>query len=144
LTSSKFDFCDTPLQRENAHALEHRIPVDAVAPFGVENAEAGNKLREWVSSRWFAPNEFKKRGVSGKFDGAYLPFFTFDAMTNTQYHGQRGEHYYVTVGSGDNKRRERRTNWYSCSGYVEEFFDDVVVPAIKSLPTPTSTSCRTR
>jgi DNA-directed RNA polymerase subunit M/transcription elongation factor TFIIS len=134
LTSSNCDFCDTPLQRDKAHQLEHRIPVDGVAPFGVEQTDAGKRLREWVASRWFAPNEFKKRGVSGKFDGVYLPFFTFDAMTFTHYSGQRGDHYYVTVGSGQNQRREQRTRWSAVSGHIEEFFDDVVVPAIKSLP----------
>ena len=50
-------------------------------------------------------------------------------MTFTAYSGQRGEYYYVTVGSGKNKRRVRRTRWYPASGRFQRFFDDVLVLA---------------
>ena len=29
-------------------------------------------------------------------DGVYLPYWTFDSQTTTQYIGQRGEYYYDT------------------------------------------------
>ncbi len=50
-------------------------------------------------------------------------------MTFTAYSGQRGEHYWVTVGSGKNERREMRTRWYPASGRFQRFFDDIVVLA---------------
>ena len=50
-------------------------------------------------------------------------------MTFTKYHGQRGEYYYVTVGTGKDQRRERRTRWYPASGSFQRFFDDVLVLA---------------
>ena len=54
-----------------------------------------------MQSRWFAPNRFRTQGVEGKFNGVYLSYFTFDAMTLTAYDGQRGDYYYyVTVGNG--------------------------------------------
>ena len=87
-----------------------------------------------MKTRWFAPNDFKKRGVQGKFSGVYLPFWTFDSHTFTRYRGERGEYYYVTVGSGDNKRRERRTRWYPASGSFHKFFDDVLVNGTRGLP----------
>ena len=134
LTSSACSYCDAPIQRENAHAATHRIPVDGVCPFAIEKAAASTKLKDWVNSRWFAPNEFKSRGVEGRFEGVYMPFFTFDAMTFTRYAGERGDAYYVTTGSGQQQRKERRVRWTSAHGAFQRFFDDVCIPALRSLP----------
>lgn len=134
LTSSECSYCGAPIQRDKAHELSHRLPVDGLVPFAVEKGSADQKLKGWVRSRWFAPNEFTRRGVEGKFDGVYMPFFTFDAMTFTRYRGQRGDHYWETVGSGQNKRRVMKVRWSPASGSFQRFFDDVCVPALKSLP----------
>jgi len=134
LTSSSCAFCDVPVQREGVHAATERIAVDAVLPFSVEEQAARRNLAAWVKSRWFAPNDFKRRGAEGKFRGVYLPYWTYDAMTATAYRGERGEHYWVTVGSGKNRRRVRRTRWYPASGHFQRFFDDVLVLAAKGLP----------
>jgi len=111
LTSSECPYCASPIQRENVHTAQQRIPVDGVLPFLISQDVAKINLAEWVRSRWFAPNEFRKRGVGGKFNEVYLPYWTFDSMTATRYTGQRGEHYYVTVGTGKNSRQEQRTRW---------------------------------
>ena len=130
LTSTHCPYCGSPVQLENAHKCdENRIPVDGVLPFLVEHNKAKTNLNEWVRSRWFAPNEFKRRGADGKFNGVYLSYYTYDSMTLTRYSGRRGEYYYVEVGSGDDKRRERRTRWYPASGKFQRFFDDVLVLA---------------
>lgn len=134
LTSTLCAYCGAALQREGVHQATHRLPVDGLLTFQVERQAAERSLRAWVSSRWFAPGAFTSQGVNGKFEGVYMPYFTFDAMTSTNYRGQRGEHYEVTTGSGDNKRRERRTRWFSASGAFQRFFDDVLVPAVRSLP----------
>lgn len=133
LTSSECPYCTTPIQRDRIHTAADRIAVDGVLPFFITEQAAQKNLAEWVNSRWFAPNAFRKRGVRGKFHGVYLPFFTFDAMTFTRYTGQRGEHYYVTVGAGKNKTRQRRTRWYPASGSFQRFFDDVLVRAAGGL-----------
>lgn len=129
LSSSECAFCGSPVQRTAAHAAPQRVPVDGVVPFAVDERSAAASLKQWVGSRWFAPNEFKRRGATGRFSGVYLPYWTFDSHTDTQFRGQRGDHYYVTVGSGKNKRRERRTRWRRVSGQFDRFFDDVLVVA---------------
>jgi hypothetical protein len=134
LTSSECAFCGTPIQREDVHQAVERLTVDGVLPFRVPHDTAGTALRKWVSSRWFAPTEFTRRGVQGRFVGVYLPFWTFDARTATNWRGLRGDAYWVEVGSGNNRTRERRVNWTRVSGYFESFFDDVVEPAAASLP----------
>lgn len=134
LTSSECPYCASPIQREKIHDAEHRVPVDGVLPFHIERDRARSNLNAWIRSRWFAPNEFRRRGVGGKFNGVYLPFWTYDTMTANRYSGQRGEDYTVTVGTGKNRRTETRTDWYPASGSFQQFFDDVLVSAARGLP----------
>ncbi len=134
LTSSECPYCGSPIQRENVHTATWRVPVDGVLPFLVDHGTAATRLKEWVKSRWFAPNEFKKRGADGKFEGVYLPYWTYDSLTFNAYSGERGEHYYVTVGSGKDKRQERRTRWYPASGKFQRFFDDVLICGLLGMP----------
>lgn len=129
LTSTACPYCASPLQRDKIHDAPSRIPVDGVLPFLVPEEVAAQSLREWVRSLWWAPNDFLKQGANGKFNGVYLPYFTYDALTFTRYSGQRGDHYYVTVGSGNNRRTEQRTRWSFASGDFQRFFDDVLVIA---------------
>ncbi|QDV51609.1 hypothetical protein [Gimesia fumaroli] len=133
VTSSECPYCASPIQLEKAHTSDKRVPVDAVLPFQIEQEVARQNLRSWVKSLWFAPNEFVEKGAEGTFHGVYLPYFTFDSMTSTHYRGQRGEHYYVTVGTGKNRRQVRRTRWYPASGAFQRFFDDVVILASRGL-----------
>lgn len=135
LTSTECPYCASPIQRENIHTSEQRVPVDGVLPFLVDHPRAAQQLREWVQSLWFAPNEFKKKGVTGKFQGVYQPYWTFDFETFTRYDGQRGDHYYVTVGTGKDQRQERRTRWSYASGAFHRFFDDIMCFASTGLPT---------
>jgi hypothetical protein len=58
-----------------------------------------------------------------------MPFWTFNAMTTTRYTGQRGDHYKVRVGSGENEKVEQRTRWTPVSGSFRHFFDDKLVLA---------------
>jgi DNA-directed RNA polymerase subunit RPC12/RpoP len=133
LTSSACPYCGTPIQRDKIHSATHRIPVDAVIPFHVDHERARQNLAEWVRSRWFAPNAFLKQGVSGNFNGVYLPYWTFDTLTFNSYSGQRGDAYYVTVGSGKNRRTVRKVRWSSASGQFQRFFDNVTIPASRGL-----------
>lgn len=111
------------------------IRPGAVLPFKVPKDQAAKLFREWVTTRWFAPNRLKRFSeLKEQFSGIYVPYWTYDSRVTTQYTGQRGEYYYVTVGSGNNRRTERRVRWYPASGMVFNAFDDVLVRAGSSLP----------
>lgn len=134
LTSTECPYCSSPIQRENVHDAEHRVPVDGVLPFLIERDRAKQNLKAWVQSRWFAPNEFKERGVNGEFNGVYEPYWTYDAMTFSRYSGERGEHYWETVKRGDQEERVRKTRWWPASGAFDRFFDDILILASRGLP----------
>ncbi|MCU1498246.1 MAG: Anther-specific proline-rich protein, partial [Acidimicrobiales bacterium] len=129
LTATRCPYCATPIQRNDVHDAPARLPVDGVLPFQVDEKVAREKLEEWINGRWFAPTEFKKYNETGAFSSVYAAYFTYDADTATWYQGQRGDHYTVTVGSGENQRTETRTRWSSASGQVRNAFDDVPVLA---------------
>jgi rubrerythrin len=130
LTSSTCPYCASPLQRDKVHDAKTRIPVDAVLPFLIPRERVAENLRSWVKSLWFAPNDFKREGANGKFNGCYLPYYTFDSLTYTRWAGERGDHYWVTVQVGKNTHQQRRTRWSSCSGDFQRMFDDVLVLAL--------------
>ena len=133
LTSSECPYCGVPLQRDKVHDSPKRVPVHGILSFQVEKEKARRNLSEWVRSRWFAPNEFLQRGVEGRFNGVYLPFWTYDSMTFSRYCGERGDHYYVTVTHNNQTRQDRRTRWTSVSGSHQRFFDDVLVLATNGM-----------
>lgn len=134
LTATGCAYCGEPLLRDRIHAAPDRIPVDGLLTFAVEQSAARAALAGWVRSLWFAPGEFTRRGVDGALEGVYLPYFTFDAWTSTRYAGERGDHYWVEVGDGNQRRREQRTRWSPAGGAFQRFFDDVLVPAVSALP----------
>jgi len=132
----KSDFCPF-CQTQIKNQIETSKPImspGGILPFKVGKKDARMMFRNWVKSLWFAPNALKDVDKLDGLQGVYLPYWTYDSMTFSFYTGKRGEHYYVTVGTGKNRRRERRTRWYDVNGTVRHFFDDVTVCASKSLP----------
>lgn len=127
LTATRCPYCATPIQRDDVQDAPTRLPVDGIVPFGVDEKQARAALEHWVNKRWFAPSEFKKYKRTGSFASVYGAAFTYDADTSSNYQGRRGDDYTVTVGSGDDRHTETRTDWTSVSGTVSNTFDDIVV-----------------
>ncbi|RPF22623.1 hypothetical protein [Myceligenerans xiligouense] len=128
--SQECGFCGSPMVAE-VSALGIVEP-EAVLPFAVDRPAMTTALKRWVSTRWFAPSALKKVTHAERAHSVYLPHWTYDAQTTTDYSGQRGEHYWVTVTSTDSEgrtvsRQERRTRWYPAGGRVARFFDDILV-----------------
>jgi hypothetical protein len=89
-------------------------------------------LQKWTSSRWFAPKALKKVTEAETTKGTYLPHWTYDSGTVSEYRGQRGTHYYTTETSTDSNgntqtRQVQHTAWHPVSGTVRRAFDDVLV-----------------
>lgn len=133
LTSFPCPFCNTSIVADSRWCS--LVRPKGVLPFKITTEQSRDAFRKWIKSLWFAPNALKKRAlIESAIRGIYIPAWTYDTQVTTHYTGQRGEHYYVTVGSGNNRRTERRTRWYPASGVVHNGFDDVLVPATRSLP----------
>lgn len=135
LTATHCAYCGGPLQRDDIQKAEYRIPVDAMLPFSIDRGLATANLTAWTRSRWFAPNAFKRLAHDPeRLSGIYLPYWTYDSLTFNRYAGMRGDHYWVTVGSGKNRRRVRKTRWSHASGNFQRFFDDMLIVAATGVP----------
>jgi DNA-directed RNA polymerase subunit RPC12/RpoP len=130
-------FCATPLIAKAG--VNRHIKPAAVIPFQIDERTAHKAMFDWLGSLWFAPNGLRDYARQGrKLDGIYVPYWTFDADTATDYRGQRGDDYYVTrtrtVNGKTQTYQEKHTRWRSVSGHVTRFFNDVLVMASNSLP----------
>lgn len=136
--SSNCPYCGTPAITD----FIHEITPKSLLPFTLTHKQAQAKFKQWVGSRWFAPNAFKKYlDGDNTLTGYYLPYWTYDSDTTSPYHGLRGDIYYVTVTKTiiDNGRQrqvrvqEPRIRWTPVSGTVYVSFDDVTIGASKTI-----------
>lgn len=134
LKSAECPYCTTPLIESDVHE-ERLIQPSYLLPFKVADSEMQHHMGVWIKSLWFAPNKLKKRAMlSTKMQGVYIPCWTYDAQTETDYTGQRGDTYTTTVGTGKNRRTVTRTRWSYASGHISLFFDDILVTASRMVP----------
>jgi len=140
VTSDSCPFCDTPLIVKNATSSK-LIKPKYLLPFKIERKKAAESYVSWLGGLWFAPNDLKQNAqrTMDKLAGVYLPFWTYDSATSTDYTGERGTYYYVTESytnsKGEEETREvQKIAWSFASGNVNNTFDDVLVCASPSLP----------
>jgi ribosomal protein S27E len=140
-TAGECPFCGSAIVAQPKSA-DPMVAPEGLLPFSVTQQQANESLRNWLSSRWFAPNALKRLAYQESIKGIYIPFWTYDSNTTSEYTGERGEHYYVTERYTDRDangnpvtktRQVQKTRWYAASGAVTRQFDDVLVAATKSV-----------
>lgn len=123
-TAGSCDFCGTPLVAKDGHPHKQLKP-EYLLPFRFHKEAAVKCFQRWVKSRYFLPKELKKAGGKAEnLHGVYIPFWTFDAKTITDYEGKKGT----------TNRENNSTKWRNVSGRVDLDFDDILIPAINSIP----------
>ena len=127
-------FCATPVVTDTG--THRHIKPKALIPFQLTEPQAHDAMTGWLGRLWFAPNGLQDYARKGrKMEGIYVPYWTYDADTATQYRGRRGDAYWVTVRGSDGKsRRQRRIRWSHRSGRVTRWFDDILILASRALP----------
>ncbi|WP_170409035.1 TFIIB-type zinc finger domain-containing protein [Ruegeria arenilitoris] len=130
-------FCATPVVTDTG--VNRHIKPRGVLPFALDERTAHKAMGDWLGRLWFAPNGLKEYARKGrKMQGIYVPYWTFDADTTSNYRGERGVVYYETrTVMRDGKRVQQqvpKVRWSPKSGRVARFFDDVLVLASQSLP----------
>ncbi|ANX00825.1 hypothetical protein CSTERLE_04130 [Thermoclostridium stercorarium subsp. leptospartum DSM 9219] len=117
---------------------EDVIKPESLVPFKIDKQTAINKFRTWLKKRYLSPGNLKILAREEKIHGVYIPFWTFDADTNSFYTAEKGIYYYDTErvyvkdGKGGGRyeqRRVRKTRWYPTSGVYRHYFNDVLVCA---------------
>lgn len=139
--ASECPFCASPIVLDTG--TNRHIKPKGVLPFAVAEKSARESMSQWLGKLWFAPNDLQEYARKGRrLQGIYVPYWTYDAQTESDYRGQRGDAYYVnkTVTvmvdgkSQTRTRRERKIRWRSAAGHISKFFDDILILASHSLP----------
>lgn len=106
---------------------------EGLLPFRISRDSALQSFRNWQRGLWLRPNDLKSASRVASMQGAYIPFWTFDAATDSYWTADAGYYYYVQVQRNGKTVSERRTRWKPASGTLQLFFDDVPVPASRGV-----------
>lgn len=136
-TATLCAFCGAKIVAQ-PKAADPRLAPNGVLPFAVPKDAAMRAFNMWLASLWFAPSKLSQLAKADKLDSIYIPYWTYNAQTDSYYEGERGENYTdweTYTENGQTKQRSvTKTRWYSASGNVSRHFYDVCVPATRSLP----------
>ncbi len=137
IISAECPYCGSPIIL-SPEQIPRPIKPQGIVPFAITKEEAAERYSHWARKKWFAPNKFRHYASAPRNLAAmYMPYWTYDATTITQYRGQRGDYYYVTetyYENGEQKTRERlEIRWTPARGTVRVDFDDVLVPATRNV-----------
>ena len=109
-------------------ANENTIAPGAVCPFAITKEQASERFSAWMKRKFFAPSKAKESARPEAFQGVYLPYWTYDAQTTSNFTARAG--YDRTVKDKDGHSRVE-TDWRRVNGVHQELFDDVTVMASK-------------
>jgi ribosomal protein S27E len=134
-TAGECVFCGSP--KVLAQGDKASLRPETIIPFQISQSDAVASFRRWKRKRWFVPNAFKKGDIQSKLTGIYIPFWTYDAETSSDYSAERGDYHYRTVTktrvvNGKTEtytETERYTVWHRVSGEYDRSFDDILIPA---------------
>jgi len=118
----------------NLEAFEHSyIEPMGIIPFKVPKEQSSKLFNDWIKKGWFRPNKLKRLAEMDSLHGIYIPFWTYDAQTESSYSGEAGYREQVSktirVNGEYQNKRVTETRWVHRSGHLSHFFDDVLVVA---------------
>lgn len=124
-------YCDSPVVIEDATGS--LVKPDTVIPFELTPNEAADQLLTWRRRKFYAPRKFRKHVKENVVKGVFVPAWTFDAETSSDYNGQVGYHRTRTVRRDGKTYTETYTEWRHVSGVLEKSFDDIVIRANENI-----------
>ena len=130
--AQRCEFCGSPSIIPYQETRDVITP-ESLLPVKLDGPRVRDIVKEWVRSRWFAPDALKSGALTDTLKGIYLPYWTFDAKAHADWTAMSGQHYYTTEHYIDAKGQSRtrsvqHTRWYPSAGQLDHFFDDAPVP----------------
>lgn len=117
----------------NTFAFENQaINPNSLVPFNIAKNKIQTIFQNWINSGFWTSSDFKKISILDQLRGCYIPFWTFDAQTETIWNGEAGEYYYKTVSYKNSEgnmeeKIETHTKWHYKSGHLSKFFNDILI-----------------
>ncbi|MCH5159492.1 MAG: TFIIB-type zinc ribbon-containing protein [Clostridiales bacterium] len=118
-------FCSSPVVLDEK--TTGLVRPDSLVPFELSEKDAATQLAAWKKHKVFAPNKFRKHTRAKSVKGVFVPVWTFDAETLSQYNGRLGKHKTRTVRRNGKTYTETYTDWFRVSGEMPAIFDDIMI-----------------
>ncbi len=105
-------FCGTQMAvRATGAAIPTITSPQYVLPFKLDKDASIAKVREWLGDSFFAPGDLKSRSALDRGQGTYVPFWRFDADTESDWEGEvsqtRSRQVARMVTGSDGKQEQR-------------------------------------
>lgn len=120
-------YCSSSLvaDEDNANIAE----PDGIIPFKLSDEEASKLYVKGVKKKFFAPRAFKKAPPTENIHGVYVPSFSYDSNTTSEYKGVLATDH--TTGVGD--KRRTYTTYKHIKGTHQANLVDIVVESSSKL-----------
>lgn len=127
----KCKHCGNDVVNTDAYTLFPVQPT-GIVPFLISKDEATTAFQNWIKSGFWYKSALPVESVLNQLVGYYLPFWTFDAKTSTDWQGYGGRIRYETVSVRNaqgvsESRTQQRIDWEFRSGHMDEFYDDILI-----------------
>lgn len=100
------------------------LAPNGVCGFKITLKQAADNFKRWIKRKWFCPKAAKEFARPEQFKGVYLPYWTFDAQTDSKYTASYGKDHTHRDSKGNTYTT---TTWYNTSGTYSAFIDDQLV-----------------
>lgn len=104
-----------------------------LVPFKIDAAACHNLTREWLGGSWMVPGQLKRFARVAEFTGVYLPYWTFDAVTNAAWKAEVGHTHTRRYREGGKWKQHTVVEWRWESGQVRLNIDDLIIEGTKKL-----------
>lgn len=100
-----------------------------LVPFKVTPEATRQAVTEWLGKGWFHPDQLTGSTILQRFNGVYLPFWTFDTQVASHWRAEVGHEKTVRHYNAGQKRWETRTRieWRWEKGSVRLNIDDFLI-----------------
>lgn len=117
------------------------IVPESLIPFKITRESAIDSFKGNIRKKFFAPSKLKSNYQMQRINGVYIPHWTYDSDTYSDYTAEAGTYYYVTEtvyvqenGKTVPKNQQvRKTSWRFVRGDYSRYFNDVLVNASKQV-----------
>jgi Zn finger protein HypA/HybF involved in hydrogenase expression len=112
--------------------IQREAPQDVLRPrflipFQIEAGDCHDITREWLGSSWMTPGPLRRLANLAEFSGLYLPFWTFDAVTQADWKAQVGHKKTERYYSGGKWKTRTKIVWKWESGRIRLGHDDLLI-----------------
>lgn len=110
--------------------IQQEAPQDVLRPrflipFKIEADACRQLARDWLGSSWLTPGSLRRLAGVANFTGIYLPFWTFDANTQTNWQAEVGHRKTYTDSQG---KTRSKIEWKWESGHIQLGHRNLLIP----------------